>query len=176
LKIEELETVLSKYKMHTYKASCYGEKVSLPSMLTIFRELIINNIPPTQEEFIKCFKEKHPALKMGWLPARLSRAYLSYVREYHLGYLLRRHFKNVVYDEAADIAGVDYIIKYKHKTYNIHAYVNTKNGRYWRKVKDSRHVFTGNHLDLPLDLSQGKHCGEFILYTDGMVKNLKNRM
>jgi len=177
MKIEELEEVLSKYKIS--KPKFRGEDVenrSLPFMLTTFRELIKEEVPPTQEEFIRTFKEKFPDLKYRGVVSRLKRAYLSYVREYHLGFLLRKHFKKVVYDEKTDLLGVDYVIYYRKRKFNIHAFVNTENGRYWRSVKNGRHQFRGHHIDMPIDLDSGKRVGRIILYTDKHIDELKKQM
>lgn len=175
--IEELELILSKYKITKPAPKVEEtENMSLPFMLTTFREMIKEEIPPTQENFIKFFKEKYPELKYKGVVARLKRSYLSYVREYHLGFLLRKYFKKVIYDEKLDLMGIDYIVYYKNKKFNIHAYVNTEGGRYWRDIKDSRHNFNGNHIDMPMDLDSGKRVGRIILYTDNHIANLKKRM
>ncbi|MFA7101526.1 MAG: hypothetical protein WC196_07400, partial [Bacilli bacterium] len=141
-----------------------------------FRELIKNDKPPTQDQFINRFKSKYPDLRLRGITSRLKRAYLSYVREYHLGYVLNKHFKKVIYDEQVDIAGIDYVIYYRGRKFNIHAFVNTENGKYWREVKNGRHKFRGEHLDLPMDLDKGKRCGKLILYTDDQVESLKKEM
>jgi len=145
-------------------------------MLSTFRELIKNEVPPTQEEFITTFKVKYPDLKLKGIVSRLKRAYLSYVREYHLGYLLKKHFKKVIYNERLDINGVDYVIYYHGVKFNLHAYVNTENGRYWREIKNGRHKFHGEHLDIPMDLDKGKRCGKIILYTNDHINKLKKEM
>jgi len=177
MKIEKLEKIISGYKIS--KPKFRGEEVenkSLPFMLSTFRELIKDEVPPTQEEFINTFRTKYPDLKLRGIVSRLKRAYLSYVREYHLGYLLKKHFKKVIYNEKLDINGVDYVIYYRGVKFNIHAYVNTENGRYWRGVKNGRHNFRGEHLDVPMDLDKGKRCGKIILYTDDHVNKLKEEM
>ena len=145
-------------------------------MLSTFRKLIKNGIPPTQDEFIKNFKISFPDLNYKGMTSRLKRAYLSYIREYHLGYLLRKFFRKVIYDEKIDIAGVDYIVYYRGRKFNIHAFVNTENGKYWRNVKNGRHRFRGNHIDLPIDLDKGKRCGKLILYTEQHIEFLKSEM
>ena len=177
MKMEELESVISKYRIT--KPKYRGKEIenkSLPFMLTTFRELIKDEVPPTQEEFIKVFKNKYPDLKLRGVTSRLKRAYLSYVREYHLGFLLKKHFKKVIYSEKADLLGVDYVIYYKRLKFNLHAYVNTENGRYWRSIKNGRHKFRGIHLDLPINLDSGKRAGKIILYTDDHVNKLKKEM
>lgn len=173
----ELENILSKYKINKpkYKHDSL-EKKSLPTMIKIFTCLIKNGIPPTQEEFINEFKKRHPDLKVRGIVSRLKKGYLSFVREYHLGFLLRNNFNNVLYDEELDIAGVDYLITYKNVEFNIHAFVDTENSRYWRAIKNKRHKFEGNHIDLPIDLSAGKRVGKFVLYTNYDVITLKKKM
>ena len=177
MKIQELESMLSTYKIS--KPSVKVEEIenkSLPFMLTTFRELIKNEIPPTQEEFINFFKNKYPNLKYKGIVSRLKRSYLSYIREYHLGYLLRKYFRRVVYTEKLDLLGIDYVVYYKGRKFNIHAFVNTENGRYWREIKDSRHKFRGNHIDMPINLDSGKRVGKIILYTDNHIAELKKKM
>jgi len=177
MRIEELESVISGYRIS--KPKLRGEEVenkSLPFMLSTFRELIKEEVPPTQEEFINTFKDKYPDLKLRGITSRLKRAYLSYIREYHLGYLLKKHFRRVVYDEKVDIGGVDYVIYYCGIKFNIHAFVNTESSRHWREVKNERHEFRGEHLDIPIDLDKGKRCGKFILYTNNHINKLKEEM
>jgi len=177
MNIEEYEKIISTYKIS--KPKLRGGEVenkSLPFMLSTFRELIKKEVPPTQENFINTFKAKYPDLKFRGIVSRLKRAYLSYVREYHLGYILRKHFKKVIYDEKLDISGVDYVIYYRGIKFNIHAYVNTSNGKYWRGIKNGRHNFYGQHLDIPMDLDKGKRCGKIILYTNDHINKLKKEM
>ena len=177
MEMEELERILSKYRIS--KPSIKGGEVenkSLPFMLTTFRELIKNDVPPTQEEFIKSFKTKYPNLRYRGIVSRLKRSYLSYVREYHLGFLLKKHFKKVIYNEKIDLLGIDYVIYYKRSKFNIHAFVNTENGRYWRGIKDNRHQFRGYHIDMPIDLNSGKRAGKIILYTNNHIFDLKKDM
>ncbi len=173
--LEELERIIAGYKIT--KSRCRGSNnISLPFMLTTFRNLIKDEVPPKQDEFIDCFKASYPNLNVAGLLSRLKKAYLSYIREYHLGYLLNKSFKKVIYDEEVDLKGVDYVIYYKGYKFNIHAFVDTDNGRYWRGIKNNRHKFRGTHLDVPMDLDKGKKCGEFILYTEDDIKKLKSAM
>jgi len=175
--IEELEDILATYKIYTpnIKASKV-ENASIPVMLTLFRKLIKDDVPPTQDEFITEFRENYPDLKSYGIISRLRRAYLSYIREYHLGFLLHKHFNKVVYSEKADILGVDYVVYHKRHKYNIHAFVDTESGRFWRNVKNGRHTFKGRHIDMPIDLRTGKRVGKIILYTEQHVEELKRQI
>ena len=175
--IEVLEGILSTYKIS--KPKLRGGEVenkSIPAMLTIFLNLIKDGIPSTQEEFISKFKSDYPDLKFRGVVSRLKRAYLSFIREYHLGFLLHKYFDDVVYDVKADILGVDYMIYYKGVKFNIHAFVDTEGGRYWRSIKNGRHNFKGEHIDLSINLSRGNRVGKFILYTDDHILKLKSVM
>jgi len=177
MEIEELEEILKKYKLNKPKTLVKeAEEQSLPFMLTTFRSLIFEGIPPTQNAFILEFKNNHPDLKIRGIVSRLKRAYMSYIREYHLGFLLEKYFDDVTYDEEIDISGVDYVIKYKGIYFNIHAFVNTKNSRYWRRRKNKRHKFTGEHIDVPMNLSKGKKVGKFFLYTENDITKLRRKM
>ncbi|GEM_PF-4361548 len=175
--IEELEDVLREYKITKPPAKVEEtENISIPFMLTTFREMIVDDVPPKQDDFVNYFKEKYPTIKYKGIISRLKRSYLSYVREHHLGFLLRKHFKKVIYDEKLDLLGIDYIVFYKKRKFNIHAYVNTEGGRYWREIKNGRHKFYGYHVDMPIDLSHGKRVGKVILYTDYNIAELKKKM
>ncbi len=177
MNIDELEEILASYKITKSTQKCQElENKSIPFMLTTFRELIKNEVPPTQQEFISFFKTKYPDLKLKGIISRLKRSYLSYVREHHLGFLLNKHFKKVVYNEKLDLLGIDYVVYYKKRKFNIHAFVNTEGGRYWREIKNDRHKFYGIHLDMPMDLNSGKRVGKIILYNDSHILKLKSEM
>jgi len=172
--IDTLEQKIKKYKINTGGGVKDNEnKESLPSMLSVFRSMIKDGIPPTQSEFVGTFLDM---FNTKGITPRLKRAYLSFVREYHLEFLLNRHFERVVYKEEYDIAGVDFVVYYRGHKFNIHAFVDTVNGRYWRGVKNTRHKFKGTHIDLPLNLSTGKKVGKFLLYTDSHVGKMKAEM
>jgi hypothetical protein len=173
---EELETIISTYTISKPIVGGDGENKALASMLTVFRDLINNEVPPTQQNYVNEFTNRYPDVDINCINSRLKRAYFSYIREYHLGYLLKEHFDKVIYNEKTDLEGVDYVVEYKDNKINLHAYVNTKNGRYWRNIKNSRHNFKGIHFDLPMVLSNGKRCGKFLLYTDKDIVDLKKRL
>lgn len=173
--IDKLEKTIKNYKIS--KPQYRGKNNnSIPSMLSVFRSMIVDGIPPTQDEFVEGFRRTNPNIKMRGVISRLRIAYLSFVREYHLEFLLKKHFDNVIYSEVDDIAGIDFTVVYKEVPFYLHAWCNTTNGRYWRGVKNGRHNFQGIHLDLPMNLSSGKRVGKFILYTDNHIKKLKKDM
>jgi hypothetical protein len=47
---------------------------------------------------------------------------------------------------------------------------------YWREIKNGRHNFFGEHIDLALDLRKGKNVGKFILYKKSDVISIKKKM
>lgn len=176
----ELEEILSKYKVtKSRKKRREAENISMPFMLSTFNDLIKKDVPPTQDNFIRTFKRLYPKYRMLGVTDRLKRSYTAYIREYHLGFLLKDVFKTkaeIIYATALDLAGVDYVVRYKGLEFNIHAFIDTANGRYWRGVKNTRHDFVGVHLDVPLDLGRCKKVGSFSLYPIEQVKELKKTM
>lgn len=173
--IDRLEKTIKNYRISKPQYRSKNND-SIPSMLSVFRSMIVDGIPPVQDEFVEEFRKTNPNIKMRGVISRLRIAYLSFVREYHLEFLLKNHFDEVIYSEATDIAGIDFIVIYKDYEFNLHAFVQTKNSLYWRGVKNGRHNFQGIHLDLPMNLSSGKRVGKFILYTDNHIKKLKKDM
>ncbi len=80
-----------------------------------------------------------------------------------------------VYDRDTDVqAGVDHALKYKEGLFFVHSFVGTSRGRYGRRIKNMRHDFKGDHLDLVLNLSdpQTKKVGDFFLYSDKEINEL----
>jgi len=176
-KRKKLEKHIASIKISKpYRTTKKTEDQSLPFIVGIFRKLMKDDMPPTQSEFIAEFRKQYPQIKSGGITSRLKRFYLSYIREYHLYFILKRHFKTVIYDEELDLNGVDYVVYYKRHKFNIHAFVNTKNGKYWRKVKNNRHNFKGRHVDIPMNFDEGYKCGDIFLYTDKQVEHLKKKM
>jgi len=170
-----LERELEKYKVVIpHEINNKAEYTKMPGMINVFRGLIHNDLPPSLDTFLKNYKEKFPEYIIQGSISRLTRAYLSFVREYHLGFLLKENFDNVIYDLEKDINGVDYVILHNNKVYNIHAFVDTRRGNKWRAVKERWHNFQGIHLDLPLNLSEGKRVGYFILYTPSNILYIYN--
>lgn len=162
---EKLEEVLSNYII---KPSYYkGDYI--PYMQTIFYNLIKDDIPPTQENYISEFFKQVPK-KSSW-GTRLRSSYMLFIRKYHLGYLLREEFENVI-DEMDIISGVDFIVN---KEYSIHSFLKTDSLGF-RKYKNAQTFFLGKHIDLPLDLKKAKRVGNFLLYSKEDVIMLKQRL
>lgn len=174
---EQLEKILRTYSITRSKYRDLDiEAQNFPYMLTTFRELIIEEVPPTQDKFIEVFLSKYSTIKKRGIISRLRRAYLSYIREYHLGFLLQEVFENVKYDIEADLAGIDYTLNFNNKIYFLHAYVDTEASRGWRETKNGRHRFVGEHIDLPFDLSRGKRVGKFLLYQKSTILSLRKSL
>ena len=168
---KKLEEVIKNYEVRISKSKEINQRQNFPSMIVVFNKLIENEIPPTQEMFISKFREEHPKAK--GIESRLKKAYFSFIREYHLGFLLREEFTEVHYDQDLDIyGGIDYVINCNGGDYSLHAFVDTVAGNKWRQIKEKRHQFTGIHIDFPLNLKEGKRVGKFILYTKEQVREL----
>lgn len=140
-----------------------------------------NNLIPSQDVFVeRYFKdnsedltevlESHE-LKIG-LEARLRRTYPSLVRDAHFDALLREKGLDVVYDRNTDVEkGVDHTVVYKDHVFYVHCFVSTAAGKYGRRLKNKRHSFRGEHIDLPLELGDNtaKKVGDFYLYNQQHV-------
>ena len=175
----ELERILKEYKIvKSRRKRREAESISMPFMLTTFSSMIVDEVPPTQKDFIDNFRKLYPQYRILGIADRLKRAYASYIQEYHLGYLLKDLFgsDNVIHSDELDLSGIDYIVKYKGLEFNLHAFVDTPSGRYWRKVKNGRHVFKGIHLNVPLNYKNSHKVGELSLYTREQIKELKEKM
>jgi hypothetical protein len=154
-----------------------------------FRYLVSkNNIVPSQDKFCsKYFELNSESLKpliisleiKTGLEARLRRTYPSLIRDLHFQALLEENGFEVSYNRDVDVkAGIDHIVKYKGFVFQIHCYVGTNRGRFSRDIKNSRHVFSGTHLELILDLSNPstKKVGDFFLYSKNEIDLLLSQM
>lgn len=136
---------------------------------------------PSQDEFVeKYLKSNSNQLreiisdqrKKLALEARLRRTYPSLIRDIHLQALLQEKGFTSTYDRNMDVqSGVDCILMYKGRQFNIHSFVATKRGSLGRAIKNQRHNFSGIHLDLALNLDdpETKKVGDFFLY---LIKKL----
>jgi hypothetical protein len=163
--------------------------LKLPMFVDTFNMLITkNNRIPSQDEFVDAYCQNNASeltdvlsnqsLKEG-LEARLRRTYPSLVRDVHFESLLRENGLDVTHDPHSDVfGGVDHVINFQGHVFYIHCYVDTRAGRYGRKIKNRRHDFQGIHLNVPmaLDTKTSKVVGDFYLYSDSQVEFLVELM
>lgn len=164
-------------------------KIPLPMFLDTFEKIFDeSNRIPTQAEFVDGYFSdnslslqnilSNPSLKMG-LEARLRRTYPSFVRDAHLGSLLREKGLAVKKDRDLDVlGGIDFTIEYKGQAFYIHCFTSTRYGRYGRRVKEKRHEFKGIHLDVEMNFDSDlvKRVGDFRLYSEKHVEKIIEAM
>jgi hypothetical protein len=163
--------------------------MKLPMFVDTFNFLIAKNSKvPSQDEFVDAYFQDNASgltnvlsnqtLREG-LEARLRRTYPSLVRDIHFESLLRENGLDVTHDPHSDVfGGVDHVINYQGHVFHIHCYVDTRAGRYGRRIKNRRHDFQGIHLNVPmtLDAQTSKSVGDFYLYSEKHVDYLLELM
>ena len=163
-------------------------KMSVPMFVTSFYRYVSENkkIPTQRDLWIKYegdntewFLEKSlDKEKKRALGARLYRAYPSLVRDIHMLFLLRetKLFKEVLYSISLDVmAGIDLIAFGNKNKYGIRLFVNTPNSDKAMEKKQDRHKNVGYliYVNIPLSLSTAKKCGEFYVYSDNEIEQMK---
>lgn len=158
----------------------------IPIFVEAFNSYIEKNRrPPLQKEFVKHY------IKINWnndeiqrilkkkklkeaLYLRLFRTYPSFVRDFILYDYLKFKGLDVKYDYEKDIHGIDFVITGQSGTvYNLHCYVKNQSDRTnWREKKNSRHNFSGKHIDLALKRWQCSHIGDIMFYNSDQLDNL----
>lgn len=143
--------------------------------------------PPTQIEFLKRFYQTYKGINKWrhlfadeWTKwgaeARVRRTYPSFIREYHLMWLLKNTFgeNNVAQSEELDHAGVDFIVLIGKEWHPVRTYVATKRSEAFAKDKsDKRHKGLEGATDLILSLAKGREVGMFKVYHQDQVEELR---
>lgn len=93
--------------------------------------------------------------------ARLYRTQFGFLTEYHAFLLCKKVFGDslVTRDFSLDRIGVDFQINFNETIYNIHIFVDTERGWYYRNIKSRyRNVeqAAGIHVNFPYSLNAGK--------------------
>lgn len=121
------------------------------------------------------------------LRARLYRTQFGFLTEYHAFFVAKLVFGdcNVTRNPALDKAGVDFQIFYMDKKFNIHIFVDTERGWYYRNFKSkfkSVEKEEGIHVNLPYSLKENYiHSLRFLpngfgVYTEDYLKYLKKEI
>lgn len=184
----DIENQIKDYKMTQIKFKDYNTEFKLraPFFMMAFQKFVnTNNRVPGHDEFVAAYKLYNRAFFAtidGYttfaLECRARRAYPSLIRDLHFTALLQENGIDVKYDLEADLKGIDQTITYKGEEFYVHCFVNTRASQVNREIKNYRHNFKGNHLDLPLDLdsSDAKTVGVFKLYSVKHIEKLKQMM
>lgn len=153
----------------------------------------------TYDEFFEYYVRKHGDLIKktfkNWetkefsigLEARLYRTLSGLLTEYHAFLVAQKVFgeKNVIRDPIADKMGVDFVIKYKKKVYNIHIFIDSEQSWKFRLFKSHNkraEQLDGFHVNFPYTLTSGRFNSVkqfdngFGAYTYKYVKFLQKKM
>lgn len=109
------------------------------------------------------------------LDARILRTYPSLIRDYHFYLMLVETgcFDKVVYSCKNDILGKDLVIQHQGREYVVSLFVKTRRSNFFKTIKNAfRHVYDNNEIQLPLDLSSARKCGDFFVYNPSDVESL----
>ena len=108
---------------------------------------------------------------------RLLRAYPSLVRDFHFfRKLTEAHcFDSVTYSTKDDFEGSDIVIVHRGKKYAVCLMVSTERSRTYKDIKNAeRHVYGDNEIRLFLDMKNARTVGDFYLYGDEHIQELKD--
>lgn len=139
---------------------------------------------PTQSAFVAYYQLVHQDALKGYdetsVTARLLRSYPSLAREIHFFQLVKesKAFNEVSYCSYDDVeGGIDFKVMLGGREYNILCYVETTRSLWFRKKKDLRHKNPiMNAIEMPLNLSDGKKIGNWIVYDKAQVDLLLNKV
>jgi hypothetical protein len=128
------------------------------------------------QQFGEIIKQKFPHCTLEHLTARLYRTQVSVYTEYHaillIKSLINEYFPNLkcIKSNILDVMGIDCIIyDFLKRQHNIHIYVKSKRGNYFRNYKKNykeTDSLSGIHVDFPYTIS-GKDC----IYKVRFLKN-----
>ena len=170
------------------------EKAPLPFiMLAFYHFVFVEEIIPTPRELLdeyyflnrRVFKKINDStilfngvtLNKCDIDARVLRAYPSLIRDWHMLSMLNesKYFTNVFYSFVDDMNGVDITVESSGKKFVISLFVKTKRSQDFKNYKNTvRHQYGDNEIQMPLDLSTARSCGDFYLYNKSDVEYIKN--
>ena len=178
----EAEERVSKFELKEQKANVtrVEKEIKWPKFVKYMWAYIFKNhgIPEQQvfykgylkchEEFIK--KQKLTKKEEDGLEGRIYRAFTSLIRDVifslQLKEILTKHGVEVIYNVQLDLRGVDILLIHDNKKYALELFVDTKNSRYWRKIKEGRnskfdHV---KHIEMPLPVGGRRKLNNIWMY------------
>lgn len=166
-----------------------AEENPFPDQASIFWQLCEElQRPPTQGEFCRRFYDTYKNSGKKWAhlfddqwtkwgaEARVRRTYPSFVREYHLDWLLKHVFGETAVDRHAclDHQGVDFLVRVDKEWFPVRTYVQTKRSKEFAKDKsENRHKGLEGAVDLILSLQKGREVGMFKVYHIDQVRELR---
>lgn len=166
-------------------------ELNVPIFVTAFYLFVITyQRIPTQNEFYRCYKfinkKFFDAVKLSderelALKARTYRAYPSLVRDLHFNKLVSEQIKgcDIIYNSALDIdEGIDLLISNSNGIYAINLYTKTNRALQTRPKKRKKHNEYENvrYIEFPVEFKGSLHVGDFFLYGNKEVEELKKIM
>jgi hypothetical protein len=168
------------------------EKTQFPSIIFAFYNIVfsLGKVPTPEELLDEYYRLNNADLFIDGdavvyqnrsfrkidLDARILRTYPSLVRDHHFYLMLAAEhcFDRVIYSCKNDISGKDLIVQHKGKEYFISLFVKTKRSTFFKQIKNTfRHIYSRKEIPLPLELDAAKKCGDFFVYDQGDLQQVK---
>ena len=202
ISVKELEAQIEKikyvsvYENYKYLKDNEVENTQFPAVAFVFYKFffLCNRIPDTDEIISSYFFTYKTDLQdcgdtvlfenrkynKKALVGRILRTYPSLIRDFHFNLSLVEDgsFDKVIYSYQKDIKGIDITVEHNKKEYSVSLFVATRRSLDYKVVKNNyRHNYAGkNEIQITLLLSEGKTCGDIILYTHDHINKLKNEI
>lgn len=190
---QEVEDIIINHKLRFF--AIRNKKIewgmNLPMFVPVFYNLLINsNSIPSQDQFWNSYISSNGFFfnntrlsdeQMFGLKARVFRTYPSLVRDTHFGLILKEDsfFDEVYYNEILDIEyGIDLVVMKNQRMLGLNLFTNTEAAINARNVKQFRPKKPVNFkcIEIPIDFKGSKICGDFFLYSDREINEIKQRI
>lgn len=149
----------------------------LPPMLLVDKYFEYYNEDFIRDDSILYYEGKN--FSYSAVVGRILRSYPSLVRDFDFFLRLSQAhcFDKVSYSCRADILGKDIVIKHKGIQYEVSLYVDTVRSNWFKKIKNKyRHDYGTSEIQVPLNLSKAKKCGDFFIYDDSYIEKVKKQI
>jgi hypothetical protein len=147
-----------------------GEAIDLtrlPSLISLYRALAIDYLPPGQPAFVQLVADLGSRLGVpqNALVARALLAYPAFVRQHHFELVLREAGLDAYACDGLDHHGVDILILQDGLAFGVDLSVGTQRAQAWQNVKVGRHDQAPPVPVLQLYADPGRHrIGPFWLH------------
>ncbi len=193
----EIEQQIGRYRLHfgPVKDAEVEWRFRAPPFVPAFIELVQQRQKiPAQAEFCDYYVRRNRGILESefaekWsspstrtdkglaLTARLERAYPSFVRDLYLFALLQETGICVEYHPADDVErGVDLVVHLPNGKLFIHVFLATERATHARAIKERRHLYAGNHMDIVIRPDECKQVGAFWLPSTVHVARVAEQM
>lgn len=190
----EIEAQLSTQRLSfdNYKNEEVEWKLKLPMFVYTFYKIVIETkCIPSQQEFWKYYSSQNELTKLlesrisdredieRGIKARLFRTYPSLIRDLHFSVFLSERIKNnakVIYNIQLDVeVGIDILVEFNENFYAVNLFTPTMRARQGREKKEYRHQKVSNvhQIELPVEFKTERKCGDFFLYGEKELLELK---